>query len=105
MIKIQLIILSRLLKTYNKYTFKSNSNEEQDSIVLYWVFLVPHIIKKKHYIFTSDIFKLLTDRQQNKKNSIRLERYRLGLIEFFSFCCLSVSNFKISLVNIYIFTL
>ena len=77
MIEIQLIILSRLLKTYKKYTFKSKSNEGQDSIVLYWVFLAPHIIKK-HYIFTSDIFKLLTDRQQNEKNSIRLERYRLG---------------------------
>ena len=33
MVKIQLIILSRLLKTYKNYTFKSKNNEEQDSIV------------------------------------------------------------------------
>ena len=64
MIKIQLIILSRLLKTYKNYTFKSKSNEDQDSIVLNWVFLVPHITK------TLYIFKLLTDRQQKKKNRL-----------------------------------
>ena len=44
MIKIQLIIFSRLLKTYKKKIIHlSQKAQEQDRIVLFWVFLVPHI--------------------------------------------------------------
>ena len=44
-------IKSKINRTHKKHTFKTElSNEEQDRIVLYLVFLVPHI-KNRNIIY------------------------------------------------------
>ena len=62
-IKIQLIIFSRLLKTYKKYTFQSKATRDKIAQCCIGYFLSP--IKK--IIDYNDIFKLQTDRQYRKK--------------------------------------